>query len=62
MGVKPALPGPAIEAMSGLTAHDWVVQYLHMSAFCEEDVVPRVAVTGLQQAVGSCRSAVGSEQ
>ncbi|MDR2361269.1 MAG: AraC family transcriptional regulator [Prevotellaceae bacterium] len=32
MGVKPGLLGPAIEAMSGLTAYQWVVQYQHMSA------------------------------
>jgi AraC-like DNA-binding protein len=32
MGVKPKLLGPAIEAMTGLTAHEWAVQYLHMKA------------------------------
>jgi AraC-like DNA-binding protein len=32
MGVKPVLFSPAIEAMSGLTAHRWVVRYLHLSA------------------------------
>jgi AraC-like DNA-binding protein len=32
MGVKPHLLSPAIEAMSGLTAHEWAVQYLHLKA------------------------------
>ncbi|MDR0729142.1 MAG: helix-turn-helix domain-containing protein [Prevotellaceae bacterium] len=32
MGVKPALLSPAIEAMSGLTAHRWMVRYRHLSA------------------------------
>jgi AraC-like DNA-binding protein len=32
MGVKPSLLGPAIEAMSGLSAHEWAVQYVHLSA------------------------------
>jgi AraC-like DNA-binding protein len=35
MGVKPALLSAAIEAMTGLTAHEWAKQYVHMSA-CEK--------------------------
>jgi AraC-like DNA-binding protein len=32
MGVKPHLLSPAIEAMSGLPAHEWAVRYVHMAA------------------------------
>ncbi|MDR1681557.1 MAG: helix-turn-helix domain-containing protein [Prevotellaceae bacterium] len=32
MGVKPRLITPAIEAMTGLPAHEWVKRYLHLSA------------------------------
>jgi AraC-like DNA-binding protein len=32
MGVRPPLLSPAIEAMSGLTAHQWIVRYKHMKA------------------------------
>jgi AraC-like DNA-binding protein len=32
MGMPPKLLSPAIKAMSGLSAHDWAVRYLHMKA------------------------------
>jgi AraC-like DNA-binding protein len=32
MGIKPLLLSAAIEAMSGLSAHTWAMDYLHLSA------------------------------
>ena len=33
MGVNPALLSPAIEAMSGLSAREWAMQYVHLRAY-----------------------------
>jgi AraC-like DNA-binding protein len=40
MGVGPRLLSPAVEAMSGLTAHEWAAQYIHMKAV---DLLPHYA-------------------
>jgi AraC-like DNA-binding protein len=60
MGVRPRLLGPAIEAMSGLTAHAWAVRYLHMKA-CDHlsrtEQVFRSEITSLASKLGFSQSA-----
>jgi AraC-like DNA-binding protein len=56
MGVKPALLSPAIEAMSGLTAHEWVVRYKHMSA-CDHLSYGRGGISSLASHLGFTVSA-----
>jgi AraC-like DNA-binding protein len=60
MGVRPRLLGPAIEAMSGLTAHAWAVRYLHMKAcdnLSSESQTARCEITSLASSLGFSRSA-----
>jgi AraC-like DNA-binding protein len=56
MGVPPELLSPAIKAMSGLSAHDWAVRYLHIKACDMLSCAPR-EVTSLAAHLGFSQSA-----
>ena len=57
MGVKPALLSPAIEAMSGLTAHEWVVRYKHMAACDKLGYCTGRDISGIASQLGFSKSA-----
>lgn len=57
MGVKPALLSPAIEAMTGLTAHEWVVRYKHMSACDKLGSRTGRDISGIASQLGFSKSA-----
>jgi AraC-like DNA-binding protein len=57
MGVKPEHLGPAIEAMSGLTARDWVVRDLHMSACDKLGLGRAFGISSVATSLGFSQSA-----
>jgi AraC-like DNA-binding protein len=56
MGVRPRLLSPAIEAMSGLTAHEWAVRYKHISA-CDKLGIRGYSISSIASRLGFSLSA-----
>jgi AraC-like DNA-binding protein len=55
MGVKPASLNAAIEAMTGLPAHEWAKQYVHLSA-CDKLRHYQGDISGLAGCLGFSQS------